>query len=70
MSKKAECDEKENSITVKVPPLGVSVFSFSQKIEKVTDNQGAKKAQRKRKSASSKGKKGLKEEIAKKMQEE
>lgn len=70
MSKKVECDEKENSITVKVPPLGISVFSYSQKVEKMTDNQGAKKAQRKRKTTSSKTKKSLKEEIEKKMQEE
>ena len=70
MSKKVECGEKENSITVKVPPLGISVFSYSQKVEKMTDNQGAKKAQRKRKTTSSKAKKSLKEEIEKKMQEE
>lgn len=69
MSRKIECDERENSIAVKVPPMGITVFSYSQEIAKMKDNQTAKKTQ-KRKSPRNSKKKNLKEELSRKMQEE
>lgn len=68
MSKKVQCDERADSITVKVPPLGIAIFSYSQAVEKMTDNQGAKKRQ-KRKGTSPRGK-TLREEIASKIEKE
>lgn len=43
MSRKEECDERENSIKIKVPALGISVFLYSRAVEKIVDNQTAKK---------------------------
>lgn len=64
MSKKAECDERENSIIIKVPALGMSVFSYSKAVEKVVDNKSAKK-----KAKATGKKKNLKEELEKKVNE-
>lgn len=65
MSKKAECDERENSITIKVPALGMCVFSYTKAVEKVIDNTTAKK-----KAKAAGEKKNLKEELEKKVNEE
>lgn len=67
MSKKVECDERNASITVKVPPLGISVYAFSREVKKVTGNQGAKRSQKKTTRA---GKKNLKDELAEKIRKE
>lgn len=63
MSKKAECDERENSITIKVPALGMCVFAYSKAVEKIVDNQTAKKKRTPLK------KRNLKEELEKKVNE-
>ncbi|SCP95170.1 1,4-alpha-glucan branching protein GlgB [Anaerobium acetethylicum] len=41
-SKKKECDDRDHSITIKVPPLGISVFKFSKIAEKASDNKALK----------------------------
>ncbi len=62
MSKKAECDERADSISVKVPPLGISIYSYSEALEKVTGNQEARKKKAPAKKAD------LKQEIQDKME--
>ena len=42
MSRKTECDERQDSISIKVPALGMCVFSYSKAVEKVVDNKTAK----------------------------
>ena len=42
-SKAAETDEREQSITIKVAPLGIQVFRYEPMPETVTDNKAAKK---------------------------
>lgn len=43
ITKKAECDERKNSLTIKVPPLGFQVFSYMKAVEKMIDNRTARK---------------------------
>lgn len=43
ISRPAEQDERKDSIKVKVPPLGVSIYRFSEQVEKRADNRAAKK---------------------------
>ncbi len=43
-SKKAVCDDRENSITVKIPPMGISVFSCARTEEKTGDGSEKKTA--------------------------
>ncbi len=69
-SKKDECDNRENSIRIKIAPLSVCVFQYMRVNEMLTDNQTArKKAVQKGKKTVSK-KSGLKKELEKKYQEE
>ena len=42
MSKKTECDERKNSITVKLAPLSVQVFSYTKPETGATSNKSAK----------------------------
>lgn len=42
MSKKAECDDRVNSITVKVAPLSISIFKYRKAEPKAADNKTAK----------------------------
>ncbi len=42
-SKKDECDDRPNSIRIKVPELGITVFEYRKDVAKVTDNKTAKK---------------------------
>lgn len=42
MSGKTECDERQDSISIKVPALGMCVFSYSKAVENVVDNKTAK----------------------------
>lgn len=62
-SKKEECDERKHSISVKVPPLGISVYSYTKAVEKLSDNTAAKS---RKKSASPKVRKNLKKNWKKK----
>lgn len=41
-SKKDECDEKPDSIRIKVPPMGISVFSCTRVEEKHSQNEAVK----------------------------
>jgi 1,4-alpha-glucan branching enzyme len=41
-SKKDECDDRPDSIKVKVPPMGISVFSYTKSEPKAKDNKSAK----------------------------
>ena len=73
-SKKEACDERENSITIKVPPMGISIFSCTRVKETVSANEKArtKKKNAARKTAANKNvpKKNLKEELERKIAEE
>mgnify|MGYP001622876551 FL=1 len=64
MSRDQECDERKQSIKIKVPPLGISVFQYTKVVEKIADNKTAK---RKKRPAARKRdlKKELQEKIAK-----
>ena len=42
MSKKTECDERKNSITVKLAPLSVQVFSYTKPETGAASNKSAK----------------------------
>ena len=42
MSKKTECDERKNSITVKLAPLSVQVFSYTKPETGAASNKRAK----------------------------
>lgn len=41
-AKKEECDGREYSITLKVPPMGITVLKYSPAEEEVVDNKAAK----------------------------
>ncbi len=61
-SRKEECDDRPDSITVKVPPMGISIFSYTKSVPKAKDNRTAKKETKK---ATAK-KKNLKAELEEK----
>lgn len=65
MAKKEECDERKYSIRIKVPALGVSIFSYTKEVAKQSGNKAAKKS-----AAQPKTKKNLKQELEKKIAEE
>ena len=69
-SKKDECDNREDSIRIKLAPLSVSVFQYTRVNEELADNQTAKEkaVQKGRKTTGRKS--GLKKELEKKYQEE
>ncbi|MCI8506196.1 MAG: 1,4-alpha-glucan branching protein GlgB [Lachnospiraceae bacterium] len=62
-----EADERENSISIKVAPLGIQVFQYIPVIEPVKGNAAAKK---KPKAKNSKGKSAGVEKVKKAMMEE
>lgn len=64
IAKKVECDDRPYSLTVKVPALGICIYSFTKTVEKVVDNKTAKG----RKKNTSTKKSGLKEEISRQME--
>jgi len=66
MSKKAECDDRVNSITVKVAPLSISIFKYSKAEPKAADNKTAKS----KKTASVHKSRNLKKELETKMAQE
>ena len=85
-SKKEPCDEREDSISIKVPPMGISIFSCTRVKETASANEKAKarKKETAKKAASKKNvmgkadvsrkkaapKKSLKEELEQKIAEE
>ena len=66
-SRAAECDERENSIIMRVAPLGIQVFKYIPVLEKVKGNAAAKKKPRAKKS---RGKTAGVEKVRKAMMEE
>ena len=64
-SREKEWDERKNSIKVKIPPLGISIYQYTKAVEKLADNQSAK---RKKKPAVKV--KNLKEELEEKFEKE
>lgn len=72
-SKKEECDDRPDSITIKVPPMGISIFSYSKATQKPATNRTAKKekeAVEKVTIHKPRKKKSLKEELEQKIAEE
>lgn len=65
-SKKEECDDRPDSITVKVPPMGVSIFSYTKSVPKAKDNKSAKKQTGAGTTKASAKKKSLKAELEEK----
>ncbi len=49
-TKAVECDERENSITIKVAPLGIQVFQYIPVVEQIKGNAAARKKTKSRKS--------------------
>lgn len=64
-SKKEECDGRTNSITIKVPPLGISVLSY----QKAADKNGSAAKAGKAKSAAAKSAAGRKKNVKEELQE-
>ena len=67
IAKKEEWDELPYSIKVKVPALGISIYSYSKAVEKITDNKTARK---KKKAPEAKPQKNLKAELEEKISKE
>ncbi|MFR8172369.1 MAG: 1,4-alpha-glucan branching protein GlgB [Marvinbryantia sp.] len=70
-SKKEEADGQENSITVKIPPMGISIFSYAKAEPKAASNKAAKekKAAGTKKTAKAAPEKvSLKDELMRKME--
>ena len=66
-SKKDECDDRENSITIKVPPMAVSIFSYTKSAPKASTNKKAKETAEKTAPVKKKAaKKDLKKELEEK----
>ena len=63
IAKKVECDDRPYSLTVKVPALGMCIFSYTKAVEKVVDNKTARGKRKTQK------KSGLKETLQKQMEE-
>ncbi|WP_099467692.1 1,4-alpha-glucan branching protein GlgB [Konateibacter massiliensis] len=61
-SKVEECDGRDNSIRITVPPLGISIFQYSKTKEKAKPGTKAKAKKKETKSSAN-----LKEELAKKV---
>ncbi|MDO4344028.1 MAG: 1,4-alpha-glucan branching protein GlgB [Eubacteriales bacterium] len=71
-SKQDECDGREDSILIKVPPMGISIFSYTAAEPKAASNKAAKskKAAQPKKTKKAVSKQpSLKEELIKKMNE-
>ncbi len=62
-----ECDEREESVSVKVAPLGIQIFRYIPVMEQVKGNAAAKKKAR---AKTSKGKSAGVEKVKKAMMEE
>lgn len=69
-SKKSECDGREDSITIKVPPMGISVYTYQKAAARAASNGAAKKRKHTAAPKPDTKKQSLKESIKKKMEEE
>ena len=69
-SKKDECDNREDSIRIKIAHLSVSVFQYTRVNEELKDNVTAKEKAVQKGKKPAKKKSGLKKELEKKYQEE
>ena len=67
-SKKDECDDRPDSIRIKVPPMGMTVFSYTQVNEEVKGNKSAK--EKKENAGEGKNPLALKEKLSKKFETE
>ncbi|WP_343248995.1 1,4-alpha-glucan branching protein GlgB [Diplocloster hominis] len=67
-SRKEECDDRPNSIKIKVAPLSISIFTYTKAVEKISTNKAAKS--KSSKAAVPAAKKDLKAELAAKFVEE
>ena len=67
-SRKDECDDRPNSIKIKVAPLSISIFTYTKAVEKISTNKAAKS--KPSKAAAPAAKKNLKAELAAKFMEE
>ena len=67
-SRKDECDDRPNSIKIKVAPLSISIFTYTKAVEKISTNKAAKS--KSSKAAAPAAKKDLKAELAAKFVEE
>lgn len=65
-SKKDECDDRPDSITIKVPPMSVTIFSYTKTAPKSGTNKAAKARPRKEAAV----KKDLKRELEEKFEKE
>ncbi len=68
-AKKDECDGREDSIRVMVPPLGVSIFKCTRSVVKTSANEEAKKKKAVAKTKET-SKENLREKLEKKVYEE
>lgn len=67
MSRHIEHDERKDSVTVKIAPLSVAVFTYTKAVEKLVDNKTAKS---KAKRTASSGRKDLRRELQDKIEKE
>ncbi|MCU6733776.1 1,4-alpha-glucan branching protein GlgB [Diplocloster agilis] len=67
-SRKDECDDRPNSIKIRVAPLSISIFTYTKAVEKISTNKAAKS--KSSKAAAPAAKKDLKAELAAKFVEE
>lgn len=68
MSRKEECDEREDSIRVKVPALGCSIYSYTEVVEEIAHNKEARKKEKPQRTG--KQRRNLKKELQEKMEAE
>lgn len=66
MSRKQECDEREDSIRVKIPALSCSIYAYSQATEKLSNNKRAREKAAKKTSRA----KSLKQTLVQKIEAE
>lgn len=69
-SKRDECDDREDSIRIRLAPLSVSVFQYTRVNEELKDNQAAKEKAIKNGKKVARKKSGLKKELELKYQRE
>jgi alpha-1,4-glucan:alpha-1,4-glucan 6-glycosyltransferase len=67
VSKKEECDGKDNSITIKIPAFGICIFKYTKELDKISTNRRVKEQKEEEQVLKLKAKKSVKEEIIEKM---
>lgn len=68
MSRKEECDDREDSIRVKVPALGCSIYSYTKVVEDIAHNKEARKKEEQKETG--RKRRNLKKELQEKMEAE